>query len=434
MTPTPFKISIPDSQLQALHQKLSQAHFPDELDNASWDMGVPLSEVQRLVTVWREQFDWRAQEQRLNAQLNQFRVPVPVVGFGELDIHVVHHRSGNPHAVPLLFIHGWPGSFLEATKLLPLLTNDDGNGPVFDVVVPSLPNFGFSQGVKQRGFGLAQYAETMHGVMTALGYEEYTIQGGDWGSMIARAMAQLYAPHIQAIHLNFVPVAPPYPWRNPLLFMQSLLTIPFSAKDRGFLARSMQYTTKGNGYMRQQETRPQTLGYGLHDSPVALLAWIYDKMHSWSDAYPWTDEEILTWVSVYYFSTAGPTASTRIYYEASAPKLEVGVKSGSDGKKKQDEPSVRNYISLADILAACAPRQVRFAVTRFKEELILLPWVWYRQIGNVVRETEYDRGGHFAAWEVPQLLAADLKAFLGKQGPAYGAVTGRDGYAGEEEF
>jgi microsomal epoxide hydrolase len=106
MTPTPFKISIPDSQLQALRDKLSQAHFPDELDNASWDMGVPLSEIQRLVTVWREQFDWRAQERRLNEQLNQFRVPVPVAGFGELDIHAVHHRSGNPHAVPLLFIHG----------------------------------------------------------------------------------------------------------------------------------------------------------------------------------------------------------------------------------------------------------------------------------------------------------------------------------------
>jgi microsomal epoxide hydrolase len=194
----------------------------------------------------------------------------------------------------------------------------------------------------------------------------------------------------------------------------------------------MGYVTKGNGYMRQQETRPQTLGYGLHDSPVALLAWIYDKMHSWADAYPWTDEEILTWVSVYYFSMGGPTASTRIYYEASAPRLDINVESGLEGLgKKHDEPVPRNYLSLADIMNACAPRQVRFAVTRFKEELILLPWAWSRQIGNVVRETEYDRGGHFAAWEVPQLLAAELKAFLGRDGQAYGAVTGRDGYAGE---
>ncbi|KAJ5105472.1 hypothetical protein NUU61_002819 [Penicillium alfredii] len=402
-TVNPFSIAVPDLKLHQLHQKLEQTTFPDELDAADWDMGVPLSEIQRLVTVWREKFDWRAQEKKLNQQLQQVSVRVPVAGFEDLDLHVVHHRSGNPRAIPLLFIHGWPGSFLEATKLIPLLTQENGKGPVFDVVVPSLPNFGFSQGVKKRGFGLAQYAEALHNVMITLG------------------MSQLYPEHTQAIHLNFIPVIPPYPWRNPLRFLQSLLTVPFSAKDRGYIARSLHYLTRGNAYMKQQETRPQTLGYGLHDSPVALLAWIYDKLHSWTDKYPWTDEEILTWVSVYWFSTAGPMASTRIYYEASAPKDEG---SGTTG----DQGTQTNYISLVQVLGACAPQNVRFAVAQFREELVMWPLAWYRAIGNVVRETEFDCGGHFAAWEVPEMLAADVKKFLGKNGPAYGAVAGKEGY------
>lgn len=165
----PFNIAVPDEQLKQLHQKLEHATFPDELDEAGWDMGVPLAEMKKLVKTWRDDFDWRSQEKKLNEQLNQLAVPVSVDGFGELEIHVVHHRSGKENAIPLLFIHGCmklqvavlgtimtcrltcrtgPGSFLEATKLIPLLVRDD-NGPAFDVVAPSLPNYGFSQGVQK---------------------------------------------------------------------------------------------------------------------------------------------------------------------------------------------------------------------------------------------------------------------------------------------
>lgn len=255
------------------------------------------------------------------------------------------------------------------------------------------------------------------------------IQGGDWGSMIARTMAQYYPQHTQAIHLNFIPVMPPYPWRSPYQFIRSLLYVPFSAKDRGYIARTFGYFTRGNAYMKQQETRPQTLGYGLHDSPVGLLAWIYDKMHTWSDKYPWTDEEILTWVSVYYFSTAGPAASTRIYYEASAPKRGGSAYVSNDSAQEDLlEKEDLNYMSLEQILAARAPQSVRFAVAQFREEIIMWPMAWYRSIGDVVQETEYDHGGHFAAWEVPGLLASDIKRFLGNNGPAYGAAANRDGY------
>jgi len=241
--------------------------------------------------------------------------------------------------------------------------------------------------------------------------------------MIARTMSQYYAQHIRAIHLNFVPVKPPYPWQNPVRFLKSLTSVPFSAKDRAAIARTMDYVLRGNAYMKQQETRPQSLGYGLSDSPIGLLAWIYDKMHLWTDNYPWTDEEILTWISVYWFSRPGPTASTRIYYEASAPKPD------SSGLGTEDGGEVAlKYTSLDDVLGACAPFNVKFAVAQFPKEILMWPMAWYHRIGNVVKEKEFDRGGHFAAWEVPELLAGDLKEFLGKDGPAYGVVQGKDGY------
>lgn len=244
--------------------------------------------------------------------------------------------------------------------------------------------------------------------------------------MIARTMSQYYAPHTRAIHLNFIPVIPPYPWRNPIRFLQALGSVPFSASDRAKVARTVSHVKNGSAYMSIMETKPQTIGYGLHDSPVALLAWIYEKLHGWSDAYPWTDEEVLTWVSIYYFSRAGPMASARIYYEASASKPEDDT--AADGKVGGSEGKVTNWMTLQQVLGVTARADVRFAVADFKEEIAMWPMAWYRAIGNVVREKQFDRGGHFAAWEVPELLTGDLKEFLGKEGPAYGAVAGKNGY------
>jgi microsomal epoxide hydrolase len=242
------------------------------------------------------------------------------------------------------------------------------------------------------------------------------IQGGDWGSIIARVMATLYPQHVKAVHLNFAPVAPPYPWRHPWIFLQSILTLPFSPKSRALISTTLDYMNRGNGYLRQQETRPQTLGYGLHDSPVALLAWIYDKLHAWADDYPWTDDEILTWVSVYQFSVAGPAASVRIYYEAAqTPPADATA-------------SALKRVSTVDAISGSIPGEVKLAVAHFKRELIKLPFLWCRSMGSVVRESEFECGGHFAAWEVPELLAADVRSFLGKRGQAYAAVTGKNGY------
>lgn len=220
-------------------------------------------------------------------------------------------------------------------------------------------------------------------------------------------MALQYPEQVKAIHLNFNPVMPPYPWKNPILFLQSLLSLPFSAKDRAKLANSKFYLDEGNGYLHQQQTRPQTLGYGLHDSPVGLLAWIYEKLHAWTDSYPWTDDEILTWVSIYQFSVAGPSASTRIYYEAMHPPATASHRT----------------ISRKELFSSCAPKSVKIAVAHFPREILTMPLSWNQAAGNVVRQTEFDRGGHFAAWEVPELLAGDLKSFFGKEGQAHGAVA-----------
>ena len=299
-----------------------------------------------------------------------------------------------------------PGSFIEVKKVLPLLTGGDEGEPTFDVVAPSLPNFGFSGGIskvhfsftlclhqtsdmKQKGFGLAQYAESMHALMTRLGYREYSsslaltrshppepslthrhkvIQGGDWGSFIARAMALRYPSHTKAL--------------------------------------------------------PQTLGYALNDSPVGLLAWVYDKLHRWTDGYGWTDNEILEWVSIYLFSKAGPAASLRIYRESVTRPSSTASTPNADGK----DGLGYTWLSRDEVISTRIADCVKIAVANFPGEIIQIPGTWLRAIGNIVRETEFEKGGHFAAWEAPEVLVQDLKAFVGRSGEAYGVVTNKDGF------
>ena len=210
-----------------------------------------------------------------------------------------------------------PGNFLEVSKLLLLLAEPRSGKhlPAFHIVAPSLPNFGFSEGTKKRGFGLAQYAETLHKLMQKLGYEKYVTQGGDWGCMITRAMGKLYPDHCVASHINMPRGSRPKYSSNPILALQHSLT-PYTEYEKKGLSRTQWFQKEGSGYRTQQATKPQTLNYLLADSPVGLLAWIYEKLHDWTDDYKWTDDEILTWVSVYWFSTAGVAAAQRIYYEA----------------------------------------------------------------------------------------------------------------------
>ncbi|KAJ3714143.1 Alpha/Beta hydrolase protein [Lentinula raphanica] len=392
-----FKIAVSPTALSALKLRLDNTRFPDELDESGWAYGVPLADMKRLVARWRDGFDWKQEEQKLNDELPQFTQSIEVDGFGVLDIHYVHKKCENGKGIPLLFVHGWPGCFLESRKIIPLLTKGSGDSqvPVFDVVAISLPGFGFSEGPKKKGFSLTQHAEVAHKLMLALGYTEYVTQGGDIGSRITSEIARRFGgKHSKAWHTNVLYTTPP----------ENDDPSSYTATEKEGLARGEEFMRSGSGYLNQQSTKPQTLGYSLADSPVGLLAWIYEKLVAWSDNYPWTDDEVLTWVSIYWFSRAGPTGSIRFYYEFAHSGQGFGSKSSD------------------------APPTIPLGCSFFPKELVRIPKSWYPKIGNVVFEAEHDAGGHFAAHEQPELLVGDLRKMFGKGGPAFGVVPGRNGY------
>ncbi|EPS39951.1 hypothetical protein H072_6362 [Dactylellina haptotyla CBS 200.50] len=402
----PYKISVPQGKIDLVKKKLELASFPDELENIGWELGTPLSEVQRLTKYWKESFDWRAAESKIN-EVPQFTTTIEVDDFGQLTTHFIHVKCQVPgvKAIPLLFVHGWPGSFLECFKMLPFLTGGK-EGPYFDVVAPSLADFGFSDAAKKRGFNTAKHAELYHKLMLKLGYDEYVAQGGDWGSIIAKFLAMTYGPvHCKSCHLNHVWwVAPPKLTKNPFLWLQYNLQ-PHSERDKTFLKRRSWFLTQGFGYNHLQGTKPQTVGYSLQDSPVGLLAWIYEKMHDWTDDYKWTDDEILTWVSIYAYSKSGPTASGRIYY--------------NDRHRPQEEMAM---------VYGPVQSSVPIGYSLFPLDIIVFPVAWGRTTGNVVFEKVHPSGGHFAAHERPEWLADDLRTMFGKGGGAYGVVSGKNGY------
>ncbi|KAI0035564.1 alpha/beta-hydrolase [Vararia minispora EC-137] len=400
MTETPFRIAISDEQLEELRKKLALTRFPDELENASWAYGAPLADVKRLVARWRDGFDWRKVEASLNAELSMFTRDITVDGFNTLNIHYVHEKSKSANAIPLLFVHGWPGSFLEVRKILPLLVETSADHPSFHVVAISLPGFAFSEAPTKRGFNPRQYAEVGHKLMLALGYNEYVTQGGDWGSAITQTVSATYPKHAKAWHTNmpFVP-GPPSFSSHPVAFFMYLIT-PYSQEEREGLATTQEFLATGNAYMLEQGTKPQTIGTNLADTPAGLLAWIYEKLVGWTDNYPWTDDEVLTWISIYWFSRAGPAASLRIYYEY---------------RLVQD-----------DLNAQRVPVPTGFS--RFPRDIYRFPRTWTRTLGKVVFDRRHGSGGHFAAYERPEALVGDLRDMFGRGGPAYGVVQGRPGY------
>jgi pimeloyl-ACP methyl ester carboxylesterase len=361
--PEPYTISVAESAIEKLKRKLSDADFPDELDTPDqWPYGSPLSDIKRLAKHWETNFSWRKAESKIN-ELPNYRKKVQVDGFGAIDIHFVHKRSSNPNAVPLLFSHGWPGSFLEVTKLLPLLEAGEKQGkPAFHVVAPSLPNFGFSQRISKPGFALSQYAETCHRLMQDLGYTKYVTQGGDWGFWITRSMGILYPDYVLASHINMVRAQAPTFTSQPALALQHAIT-PYTDAEKEGIKRSEWFLNEGQAYRQLQSTKPQTLSYAFADSPVALLAWIYEKLVDWTDGYPWTDDEVLTWVSVYWFSTAGPNAHVRIYYEA------------------QHNPT--HLIPNRERTTTWIDR-VKLGVAHFPREITVVPRVWAKTLGEIL--------------------------------------------------
>ncbi|KAI0415641.1 microsomal epoxide hydrolase [Xylaria grammica] len=411
----PFTIAIPDAELEDLRERLRRTRFPSELEDVGNDMGAPLKDVKRLATYWVEKYDWRKAEAELN-KLPHFRTKLQATGFEPLDIHFLHVRSSRKDAIPLLFSHGWPGSFLEATKILkPLSEPEDASQPAFHVVVPSLAGYGFSEGPTKRGFSLGQQGELFHKLMLRLGYGEYATQGGDWGYLITRAMGSRYAPEfIKAQHLNTDIYPQPSLRRNPLTFFRTILSslvTGFSERDKKGFERTKWFRDHGSGYNQVQGTRPQTIGYSLADSPTALLAWIYEKLVDWTDEYPWTDDEVCTWISIYWFSTAGPRAAVQLYYE---------VLNTKDSKIGKPEEANGAFASARDRLMAW--QDVKIGLSHFPRDVIVMPGEWGHVLGNVVFERHHEKGGHFAAWEAPEDLVGDVREMFGPKGGAHGSV------------
>lgn len=404
----PFTISIPEKSLDDLKLRLSLARFPDELDDAEWEYGAPLDDIKRLTQYWKDEYDWRAAEKRLNATFVQFTTPITVEGFDPLNIHFIHQRSAVKNAIPLLFVHGWPGSFIEAVKIVKELSSPrDPKAPAFHVVAPSLPNFGFSDAPKKRGFAVAQYAELAQKLMMKLGYTEYVTQAGDWGFHITRTLMLHYPQHCKANHVNMDEGLPPSFLKNPLLALE-YATTPDTQREIKGRERTEWMLQESSGYRAQQSTKPQTLGYALADSPMGLLAWIYEKICEWTDKYPWTEDEICTWMSIYWFSTAGPAASLRIYYEE--------YHRWDDPKKRVTRENTRSYIPG------------KLGISHQPQEVRVYPSTWTRTQGDIVFERFYDSGGHFFAYEKPAHMIADVREMYGKGGGAASVVPGKDGY------
>jgi pimeloyl-ACP methyl ester carboxylesterase len=375
----PFRIDVPDETLRDLRDRLDRTRWPDAIAGSGWEYGADLATLRGIVDAWRTVYDWRAQEAALN-RFRQFRAEV-----GGIGIHFVHEKGKGPDPFPLILTHGWPGSFAEMLKLVPLLVDPAAHGgdptDAFDVVVPSLPGYGFSDRPASRGMSTFRIAEIWADLMAGLGYSRYGAQGGDWGASVTTVLALQHPDRLAGIHLNYIPGSylPHRGPGNPQL----------TEAEKEFLASKERWYAGEGGYAHVQATRPDLLGIGLNDSPAGLAAWILEKFRAWADCdgdleKRFSRDELLTHVMIYWV-TGTITSSCRLYYEASRRPLRLG-------------PGER-------VRVPCG-------VAAFPKEAPFPPREWVERGYDVTRWTPMPRGGHFAALEEPDLLAADLRAFF----------------------
>jgi len=372
---TPFTIDIPQSALDDLHDRLARTRFPRQIPESGWDYGTELGYERELVEYWRDTYDWRAEEARLNA-FDHFTATVDGA-----HVHFIHQRSPEPGALPLIVTHGWPGSIVEFLDVLGPLTDPRAHGgdpaDAFHVVAPSIPGYAFSGPTNERGWDPKRVAEAWATLMAGLGYARYGAQGGDWGAIITTQLGRVDPAHLAGIHLNMVVAGAPDGDTEPL-----------TETEQQGLADMAKYFETDSGYMQIQSTKPQTIGYALEDSPAGLAAWIVEKFRSWSDCdgdveSAFTRDQLLTNVMLYWL-TGTAHSSARLYYE--------------------------NRVS--GNWAAGGRVEVPTGGAIFPREIIRPPRRWAEQAFNITHWTEMPRGGHFAAMEQPALFVDDVRAFF----------------------
>ena len=374
----PFTINIAQSVIDDLRERLARTRWPDEIAGAGWDYGTNLEYLKSLVDYWQHTFDWRAQEAMLN-QFAQFRADID--GFG---IHFIHERGKGPRPLPIILTHGWPDSFFRMYKVIPLLTDPASHGgdpaDAFDVIVPSLPGFGFSDRPRERGMTSVRIAEMWARLMTeALGYQRFAAAGGDWGSGVTRNLALVRPDQVAGIHLTDV--------GSP----SSLPAEPEQSEaEKRYLSAVRQWRMQEGAYGMLQKTKPQTLAYGLNDSPAGLAGWIVEKFRSWSDCdgdveRRYSKDELLTNIMIYWV-TETINSSVRTYYEATH--------------------------NMTSLLKPGQRVEAPTGVAIFSKNLSSPPREWAERSVRVERWTQMPRGGHFAALEEPELLVEDLRAFF----------------------
>lgn len=368
----PFALAVPQANLDDLHARIDRTRWPERETVDDWSQGVPLDALRALVDYWRGGYDWRACEARLNG-FGQF-----VTELDGLDVHFIHARSRHEQARPIILTHGWPGSVIEFMGVIPLLTDPEAHGgraeDAFHIVVPSLPGYGFSAKPDRQGWNVERVARAWAALMERLGYSRWYAQGGDWGAIVTAALGAQAPAGLAGLHLN-MPIARP------------------SAEDRldpdpdeqAAFAAGKHYMDWDSGYSKIQSTRPQTIGYGLVDSPVALAGWIYEKMWSWTDNNGRPEDAlsmdtILDNVMLYWLPANGASAA-RMYWESF-------------------ESVGRTGEVLVPAAFSIFPREVTKAPRKWTERLFR----------NIAYWNPVERGGHFAAWEQPEIFARELRA------------------------